>query len=114
MDPDETLRQIRQIARDTVAGTISTDEAPDYLEELVDYAEGLDEWLTKGGFLPRAWTTGRSTTTAEGVSTVELIIAAAPQSQVTRPMDSPTAGLKNGCQQPLRRQALESGLADEY
>lgn len=31
------------------------EDEPDDLERLADLMEALDEWLSKGGFLPKAW-----------------------------------------------------------
>lgn len=46
MDPNETLRQLR--------GELATDRA--FIGEPVkELFEALDEWLTKGGFLPTEW-----------------------------------------------------------
>lgn len=60
MDPDKTLEEIRALVlkmqedfNSTAEGSngIDQDEAY-YLTELID---GLDEWIKKGGFLPKAW-----------------------------------------------------------
>jgi hypothetical protein len=48
MDPDETLREIRELV--TAQACYVPD--PDRLAELVG---ALDEWLSKGGFLPEPW-----------------------------------------------------------
>ena len=57
MDPNATLTAIREIVKKTYtdrgAGTGD-------LAQLVDLVEALDGWLTKGGFAPTAWDTGRS------------------------------------------------------
>lgn len=49
MDPDATLAAIRALR-----GT--TDPAE--LAELANLVHSLDDWLTLGGFLPRAWRQG--------------------------------------------------------
>lgn len=53
MDPDATLAQIRAliIQHQTSSEEMSTGDAAD----LVDLVDSLDEWLTKGGFLPTEW-----------------------------------------------------------
>lgn len=63
MDPDETLRRFRELVAD-MAAVAETGEDPDepgeyyrIASEAVDAFEGLDMWLTKGGFLPAAWRT---------------------------------------------------------
>lgn len=61
MDPNETLRMCRRLARHLIeqadAGrqhheTTTSDTAG---EELAECFTNLDEWLSKGGFLPRDW-----------------------------------------------------------
>ena len=48
MDPDETLRQLRALVRaedwDAADG-----------ERVRELVAALDEWLSRGGFLPDAW-----------------------------------------------------------
>lgn len=53
MDPDATLAQIRDliVKYQTSAEEMSTSDAA----ELVELVDGLDEWMTKGGFLPTDW-----------------------------------------------------------
>lgn len=51
MDPNTTLAAIRELIREI-------DDADDpraHLDALASNVEALDEWLTKGGFLPDAW-----------------------------------------------------------
>lgn len=54
MDPNETLRLLRL----TIA-QMRVDENPDirkaHADEIAEYAEALDDWLSCGGFLPAAW-----------------------------------------------------------
>lgn len=50
MDPNETLKRIRRL-------TASADLSDDELEELVTLVKALDDWISKGGFLPDAWRT---------------------------------------------------------
>lgn len=56
MDPNQALTEIRALLKqlDNMPNT------PDYhdgvaIEELCTRVQGLDEWLSKGGFLPTAW-----------------------------------------------------------
>lgn len=44
MDPDETLRLLREAARQNDG------------DAAIEYFEALDEWITNGGFPPKAWT----------------------------------------------------------
>lgn len=56
MDPNETLRRLREKVREAradaeVQGYVNLGDAVAVLE----YFAALDEWLSKGGFLPEAW-----------------------------------------------------------
>jgi len=56
MDPNASLTRIRELVA-LLAGDIP-EKGPDRYEvgdELGDLVGGLDEWLSKGGFLPEAW-----------------------------------------------------------
>lgn len=46
MDPNEALETIRSLYRD---------HGPDEWGQLADAVEALDDWLSKGGFLPAEW-----------------------------------------------------------
>lgn len=51
MDPNETLRWLRRSA-----DAIEADEyADDVAQEMTEQFRSLDEWLSKGGFLPADW-----------------------------------------------------------
>lgn len=53
MDPNVTLGRIREILE---AYDREEDEVSHHLgNELVDLVEGLDHWLSGGGFLPAPW-----------------------------------------------------------
>lgn len=60
MDPNETLRRIREaVARWTELegkGPEWQAERTLIAAELIEHVEALDGWLTRGGFLPWAWT----------------------------------------------------------
>lgn len=58
MDPDETLRVIREDAKEIIERGHSHDELVDLAEELANAVADLDEWLVNGGFPPGAWLTG--------------------------------------------------------
>jgi hypothetical protein len=53
MDPDVCLARIRELT--TCAALALGDARMEFLEDLAEQAQALDEWLTKGGFLPQAW-----------------------------------------------------------
>lgn len=54
MDPNEALRLIRltikQMRVDTDPGVRKA-----HADEIAEYFEGLDEWLSRDGFLPDDW-----------------------------------------------------------
>lgn len=53
MDPDACLNAIRRVvARIVNDGAVCATADTERLAELVD---ALDEWITRGGFLPSAW-----------------------------------------------------------
>jgi hypothetical protein len=60
MDPDETLRQIRLTIKqlrveDKPVGGIAEHTFVQHARDLAELVDGLDEWLSKSGFLPAAW-----------------------------------------------------------
>lgn len=59
MDVNATLDRIREIIAHLdhcLEGAMCTVPMTD---ELISLVSGLDEWLSKGGFLPNAWQQGR-------------------------------------------------------
>lgn len=59
MDPDVALARIRE-------SIIRINRSPQFVHHddamlVVEYFEALDEWLCKGGFLPEAWQTEKTT-----------------------------------------------------
>lgn len=69
MDPDANLKEQRELAAKIIRGT---DESDDRLlsekmdefvtdaDRLAELVQALDEWLTKGGSLPKGWIYGKS------------------------------------------------------
>lgn len=55
MDPDAALDVIRDCLRIVHNPDTSPEDQHDYLQELAGRVEALDEWLTRGGFLPADW-----------------------------------------------------------
>jgi hypothetical protein len=51
MDPDENLRQQRRVSASILAGEVDQDKA----EELAALVYSMDQWLSSGGFPPKAW-----------------------------------------------------------
>lgn len=54
MDPNAALEELRS----WVDGDLSSRPAPERAERMAELFDGLDGWLSKGGFLPDAWTNG--------------------------------------------------------
>lgn len=59
MDPNETLRMARTAAA-AITSAIDNEEDVQFgnVERLAEAFEALDEWLSKGGFVPDAWRRG--------------------------------------------------------
>jgi hypothetical protein len=57
MDPNKTLASLRAALEDARAAAEgdSNDAEIEAWQEVGEYVEALDEWLTKGGFLPDDW-----------------------------------------------------------
>ena len=56
MDPNATLAEARALAAAITAGSLTTqDNAVENAERMAELFDALDQWLSKGGFLPRAW-----------------------------------------------------------
>jgi hypothetical protein len=57
MDPDAALRDLRAALEDARAAAEgdSNDAEIEAWQAVGDEIEALDEWLSKGGFLPLAW-----------------------------------------------------------
>lgn len=51
--PDEALTEIRNLTETILHGTDT--EYVECADRLAELVEGLDHWLTRGGFLPDAW-----------------------------------------------------------
>lgn len=68
MDPNETLREIRELLA-IGASRISQDD----LFRLAELVGSLDQWISSGGFLPSAWTPFE--TAAREYSRAELALA---------------------------------------
>lgn len=63
MDPNETLKRIRELAR-RVRETerVDPNNFSTYTanaDELAFAIDALDSWITRGGFLPSDWSKGR-------------------------------------------------------
>lgn len=60
MDPNETLKMIRELAEFAANPNRSALASKASLWEAVELFKELDEWLSKGGFLPDAWNRDRT------------------------------------------------------
>lgn len=58
MDPNKCLEQIRDDVS-VIFSVSDTETAISRYESLAEHTQALDEWLSKGGFLPQLW--GKST-----------------------------------------------------
>jgi hypothetical protein len=58
MDPNATLKELRELAQPTELDKLDTFELGRRLERMSELVEALDGWLCHGGFLPDAWTNG--------------------------------------------------------
>lgn len=63
MDPNETLKSLRAVAREVRARADAADREGVALDDLTEEAENLstlfealDTWISEGGFLPKSWT----------------------------------------------------------
>ena len=54
MDPDAALAQMREAIK-TLWAAESSVAAAAAADSLAEHAAALDQWLSKGGFLPAAW-----------------------------------------------------------
>lgn len=54
MDPNETLKQLRELlGRDNTPRSVTAKLCT--LADAEELFQALDEWLSKGGFLPEEW-----------------------------------------------------------
>ena len=53
MDPDTALADLRDIVDEVHNGTV--DSHTDAMISMAELFDGLDGWISKGGFLPSAW-----------------------------------------------------------
>lgn len=66
MDPDEALKKLRESAarvQEVFDNYVRNrfDPLEGAAETLLTYAQALDDWLSKGGFLPADWNKNRGT-----------------------------------------------------
>lgn len=74
MDPDATLATMRDLRQAIMTSTGGDEDAlRSDAFELAELVEALDEWLTKGGFLPTEWNAMRSPLRATSTDAVQRI-----------------------------------------
>jgi primosomal protein N'' len=54
MDPDNCLEEIRKLLSE-LKGCSELELAMYISEELIEKIEALDTWISRGGYLPKAW-----------------------------------------------------------
>lgn len=52
MDPNETLNDLRIMTRSVLNNGA---ESTSVVDDMAELFEALDDWLSKGGFLPDVW-----------------------------------------------------------
>lgn len=55
MDPDEALKRVRHAEKVFRAAPCQSQEERTAAIHLVDAFEALDNWISRGGFLPQDW-----------------------------------------------------------
>lgn len=63
MDPDTCLEELRKLLAKYKQQKDNLDEAD--VQDLVVRAEAIDDWMSKGGFLPKTWQETRRTEGAD-------------------------------------------------
>jgi hypothetical protein len=54
MDPDAALEHLRTLIRQ-LRQTTTTEAQADLGEQIADTVDDLDQWMSRGGFAPKAW-----------------------------------------------------------
>lgn len=55
MDPNEALKNIRELTQVIQSGSPTDATVLSLASELAEAVDNLDMWLTTGGYLPRSW-----------------------------------------------------------
>jgi hypothetical protein len=58
VDPDEALKNAREAVQKLIKYDYELTGSPD-TTKLVESFQALDEWMSRGGFLPQDWAKGR-------------------------------------------------------
>lgn len=55
MDPNATLRELRRLAQAVHDGAVDLSDMESHSFVMADAISAMDEWISKGGFLPEDW-----------------------------------------------------------
>jgi hypothetical protein len=56
MDPNEALKELLELTHTELNGGVTTNtQVSTTLNRMAELVDGLDGWITKGGFLPDRW-----------------------------------------------------------
>ncbi len=55
MDPNANLKEQRELAEFILSHNITLTDDVDKADRLAELVLALDEWISKGGFLPAGW-----------------------------------------------------------
>lgn len=69
MDPNAALARVRHLVLE-IGRTLDHDQAPDMatVNDLCEAIDGLDQWISRGGFLPTPWVPQPAPGTGEAIS----------------------------------------------
>lgn len=56
MDPNETLAKLRKAVGAFWTSENGSAAVADLADSIAEHADALDQWLSRGGFLPTPWT----------------------------------------------------------
>lgn len=60
MDPNANLKAQREIVKKLLDGNTEQSLFIHYAVQLAELVQALDQWMSRGGFLPEAWARGRN------------------------------------------------------
>jgi hypothetical protein len=55
MDPNANLKEQRHLVSEIQNPRTSAKQRKEHTYRLAELSEAMDEWLSNGGFLPKAW-----------------------------------------------------------
>lgn len=60
MDPNTALDSLRDLTTKVIRGEVDAADRESVADQIAETFQGLDEWLSKGGFLPEQWVGNRT------------------------------------------------------